>query len=350
MYRVLIADDEYYFREAMKQAFPWQKYDCEICAEASNGEEALEKIQKFHPDIILADINMPFLNGLELIKRARQIYSEAVFIIISGFEEFEYARTAVQLGVFDYVLKPVGDDFEKVLGEAVEKIRRQQTKTEELSQLRAASGKYLSQRDRDILENEIGKCDNASPGEAIKQILNRKLDGEDWDTSKRIAVEMIQLACEQAGKRKEAASLYTVTEDVLKQFVRESVSMEEIEKLLTEIFQYVRILLRSGHFSETVNRILNSIHKIYREPDASIAQIADETHLNYHYLCTQFKKETGMTVNHYLTGLRMQYAVVLLHCRRMTVQRTAMEIGIPDTKYFSKCFKKQYGLSPKQVI
>ncbi len=112
MYKVLIVDDEYYFRQAIKVSLPWEELDLQLIGEAKNGEDALEQMRILHPDIIMVDINMPIMDGLTFIAEARSEGFDAKFIVLTGHSEFAYAKHAIQLGVHNYVLKPI--DTEEV--------------------------------------------------------------------------------------------------------------------------------------------------------------------------------------------------------------------------------------------
>ena len=109
MYQVMIVDDETYFREYLRATIQWECYDFRICDEASNGEEGLFKIPISMPDIILVDINMPGVNGIDFAKQVKQKYPHISIILITGYNEFEYARQALKIGVSNYISKP----FEK---------------------------------------------------------------------------------------------------------------------------------------------------------------------------------------------------------------------------------------------
>lgn len=122
MYKVLIADDETFVRNLLEKNLQASGLPIEICASAGDGEEALQKALETHPDILVTDISMPFKNGLELIKELQEQGIGAKTIIISGYDEFDYARTAIALGVTDYLLKPF---MPKELTEVVEKIIRE---------------------------------------------------------------------------------------------------------------------------------------------------------------------------------------------------------------------------------
>ncbi len=106
MYKVAIIDDEIIFREHLRQTIDWKANDFEICFEARNGVDALERIRISTPDIMLVDINMPFMDGLELATKVKEQYPKINIILITGYSEFEYARKALKIGVKDYILKP----------------------------------------------------------------------------------------------------------------------------------------------------------------------------------------------------------------------------------------------------
>jgi len=108
MIRVMIVDDMPIFREYLREAIDWGSYGFEICCEAKNGKEALE-MMVHEPDIVLSDITMPFMDGLELAKKLKVDYDQTEVVLITGNAEFEYAKQAVKLGVADYIVKP----FEK---------------------------------------------------------------------------------------------------------------------------------------------------------------------------------------------------------------------------------------------
>ena len=109
MIRIMIVDDMPIFLEYLRGCIDWNAYGFEICCEAHDGKEALEKIEEFYPDVVLTDITMPYINGLELAERITRNYPDISVILITGNNEFEYARKAVKIGVCDYIVKP----FEK---------------------------------------------------------------------------------------------------------------------------------------------------------------------------------------------------------------------------------------------
>ncbi|WP_339242718.1 response regulator [Paenibacillus sp. FSL R5-0517] len=111
MLSVLLVDDEMYVRKGLYELISWIELDMEIIGEAENGLEALDLIERLQPDVIITDIRMPILDGLELIRAVEKMsHLEPVFIIISGYHDFKYAQQAIRYGVHDYILKPIDDE------------------------------------------------------------------------------------------------------------------------------------------------------------------------------------------------------------------------------------------------
>lgn len=105
MYQVLIVDDEPIVKIALRSMIDWNELGFHICAAASNGEEALEMACRFQPDLIICDLKMPIMDGLELIKAVQAKNMNCEFLVISNYEDFNYVRTALVLGASDYMLK-----------------------------------------------------------------------------------------------------------------------------------------------------------------------------------------------------------------------------------------------------
>jgi two-component system response regulator YesN len=109
-YKVLIVDDENFIRERLKGAIPWAEYGMQVVGLAEDGVRALELLEELKPDIIITDIRMPGMTGLEMIMAMQRQKQDVKIIILSGFGEFEYAREAIRLGVTEYLLKPTQPD------------------------------------------------------------------------------------------------------------------------------------------------------------------------------------------------------------------------------------------------
>lgn len=110
MYQVYIVDDAVLTRKALVLTVPWDQWDCVVVGAGENGEKAFEEISRLLPDIVITDICMACMSGLELIDKCRNANINVQFIIISGYNEFEYAQKAMKMEVLDYILKPIDDN------------------------------------------------------------------------------------------------------------------------------------------------------------------------------------------------------------------------------------------------
>lgn len=128
MYKVLIVDDEPIIVEGLRKIVDWEKYNCVVVGTASSGKEGLEMTEKYQPDILFTDIRMPGMDGLTMIAALRSEHRNMQIVILTGYRDFEYARTALNLGVFRYLVKPSKmkelDEAMKSLTERLDKLGR----------------------------------------------------------------------------------------------------------------------------------------------------------------------------------------------------------------------------------
>ena len=124
MFKALIVDDEPLIKEGLKHIIDWEEHGIELVGEASNGEEALEAINKYAPSILLTDIKMPVMDGLQLIRSIREKHISVKVVVISGFDDFQFVKEALRYGVENYILKPVSkDELSSTLLSTIEKIQ-----------------------------------------------------------------------------------------------------------------------------------------------------------------------------------------------------------------------------------
>lgn len=136
-YRVMLVDDEEEIRAGISRKIDWESLGFDLAAEAENGEEALELAEQIRPDVVLTDIKMPFMDGLELCRRLRQSLPAARTVVFSGFDEFEYARQAVSMGVSEYIMKPINaPELRQVLLRLKEQLDEQRLRRRDMESLR----------------------------------------------------------------------------------------------------------------------------------------------------------------------------------------------------------------------
>ncbi len=238
MYGMVIADDELIIRQGLLTV-PWKEYDIEVLGVASNGKEAYELVREKCPDFLLTDIRMPGMDGLALIEAAKKENPELQAILLTGYEDFNYARNAIRLGAVGYILKP--SDPEEII-ENIEKAKKQ-------------------------LEATHGHVKRNS------KILHVK--------------------------------------------------------------------------NKVIRELINYIENHYRD-DITLYTAAAYVHMNHIYISRLFKKEVGETFLDYLTKVRLKKACILLANNEYKIYEIAFKIGITDSGYFSKVFRKYYNVTPSE--
>ena len=170
LYKIFLVEDEIVTRENIRACINWEKIGYEFCGEAPDGEIALHEIQKLQPDVLITDIKMPFMNGLELCRIVHETMPHIKTVILSGHDEFEYARDAIKLGVTEYLLKPISpQELETVLVKLAEQIEEDTGEQERIRALQNQISDNLSLlREKFLMRLVTGEISSV---EAIKQSI-----------------------------------------------------------------------------------------------------------------------------------------------------------------------------------
>lgn len=247
MYKIFLADDEIWETIGLKKLIEKSGLPIEVIGEAENGIVALEEIEKKKPDILISDIRMPGLNGLELSQKIKENDLDVEVILLSGYAEFEYARTAMRWGVKEYLLKPVEQE---VLNEVLKKIIE---KPEEM--LKEQGGEHL-------LDQEASES-----GVMIKQILREIQESYTEDITLNSLAEK-----------------YNLSESRLSTRLKERLGMSFSKYLASQRIRLAKELLMDDKLS--------------------IEQIAQMVgYRDYFYFTRVFKKVTGVTPSVYRKNL-----------------------------------------------
>lgn len=156
MLKVFLVEDEYIIREGIKKNIDWTANNLEFCGEAADGELAFPLISKLRPDILITDIKMPFMNGLELSSLVKKELPETEIIILSGYEEFEYAKEGIRLGVAEYLLKPIsGNELLEHVNKLAEKIREKRSERELYEKYKREMKDQAQNEKRELFESLV---------------------------------------------------------------------------------------------------------------------------------------------------------------------------------------------------
>lgn len=178
MKKVLIIDDEYYFRQAVKKYIADYKDEFEVCGEANNGKTGYSLLLELSPDIALVDITMPQMDGISLIEKAKQENIHTKMIILTGYSEFEYAQKAVRMGVHDYLLKPIeSKSLYNCLKDISNKIDQENAKALQLNNLTGSQHKietllkeHLAEK---LIKNDLDMADIRTMAENLNFDLTK---------------------------------------------------------------------------------------------------------------------------------------------------------------------------------
>ncbi len=171
MYKVVVVEDEKRVRQGIVMGTDWSGINCIVMGEASNGEEGVEIIRKCKPDIVITDIRMPRMMGIEMIEKVHEEGLEPCVIFLSAYDDFAYAQQAVKLGAADYLLKPFSDgELENAVLKIAEKNRREEEKREqpngELKLDRGDKSKYIMDAIAYVEQNY------ANPGISVRDVAD----------------------------------------------------------------------------------------------------------------------------------------------------------------------------------
>ncbi len=388
MWRLMIADDEPKIRRGLKSQIAHMGLEIEVVAEAEDGEIALQLTEQTRPDILLVDINMPFMSGLDFIERLKQVRTDAYIIVITGFEAFDYARRALDLGVHAYMLKPVElSELRAQLDGAIQKLSEQRERERHF----AWALQQLDKR-RELLREEFFL--GVTQGQLSSGEIEEQLAFLELPPMKRVALLMIRARPEQdagtiwrprmlqfafadalrdvlarcrfscvfADERDNILVFYDADEamdEALTQAARQagaalSVSADvEIQTSVHSFFgleaaydQLLEAMQREAARPPQVDQAIQFIRKHFQRPDLGLTDVAEAAQVNPAYLSRLMKQELGMPFSKYLTTVRINAALALMQNGDAKVKDIAARVGYSTPHYFSTAFKKVLGVSP----
>lgn len=402
MIKVFLVDDEIVIREGIRVSFPWNDTEYVLVGEAPDGEMALPMIRDLQPDILITDIRMPFMDGMELCRAVRSQMPWTGVIILSGYDEFEYARQAIQLGVKEYILKPVAaGELKQALDRVTETMRAERRERAMRSQnsdesfVRERLLGTLYQEDtraediRGVVEQLRGMRVNISA--SCYAVIDAAFSpiAEGFRTLNEMAEAsggiMHVSACRTGGRVLVLGDNETDTEErtyafgasIASELERNGcegirISIGEIVDSPEEIFRSLKSARHIRHvlggekadsprivgardFSETSGdrgaavtaaRAKMYLAEHFTDGNLMLQDVAAAVGMSNSRFSTVFAQESGKTFTEYLTSLRLDKARELLQTTDMRSSQIAFEVGYNDSHYFSYLFKKNLGITP----
>jgi two-component system response regulator YesN len=386
--RVMIADDEPKIRKGLMGAVDWAALGMAVVAEAEDGEIALEKALGLRPDLLLVDIRMPFLGGLELVDRLRTALPDCLVIVVTGHDEFAYAQQALRLNVFDFILKPVQrDQLQAVLRSAADALATARRKRD-----------YLRWAERQLKKNMLQIRERF-----LNEWVQRKLSEE--EVSAQLAffaremppspgMMLVRVALPVLAERDRQLHLFAV-QNILEELcapwqgvafrdARDHIAVilalpppqewsalargaqETIRKYLSLSIHVAQAVIRSGWegVPEAYEALVGIMGEENRTPMVALCQAYIDDHyasetlslqdvagalgISPAYLSRLMRQELGASFIDYLIQVRMTKAAQLLRNPLHKVGDVAQMVGYSSQHYFSTAFKKKAGVSPAE--
>lgn len=336
--KVVIVDDDKNTRMCLKKMIDWGKYEMEIIGEAFDGEQAYNLILSENPDIIISDIVMPGLTGLELSEKVNANLNDVIFILISAHDDFSYAQAALKNNVKYFIVKPLNTKKIEELSEILNSIYLEEKKNVFCSNF------LYDEKEQKVIFDRLKDKDIVFFNDFFEKCFNEynfKIYIKDF------YLKLIDIIYDYL-------RLIGLSKTNILQTKSDSLILFSKLKRKEEMFYFVKnlyysLILRddtTNYYMELVISIKKYIDDNYRDADTNIEKLASVFKFSYDYISKVFKNNTGDTINHYIVSVRLKKAADLIINTNLNVKKIGVMVGYSDSNYFYKAFKKEYGISP----
>ena len=371
MYSVVLAEDETSIRENIHRGIDWGKYNFEIVAEVSHGEDALEAVKQHQPDLLITDIRMPFMDGLDLCKIVKKLYPDIKIIILSGFMEFAYAQEALRIGVQEYIVKPITPTkLIRILVKLNEQLEEEARNTENVGQLWDEINR-LENLLKQKLYGDLSSCDLNDEIAHEKLLINFLEQGyieEVENFTEEYFCKFVQqisdsliyysyfmiknLECcikvikAMGGQPKDILAVTQDLDNYMKLINNKDQAKRTIMQCYTDTMAYRDRLASTS--AGVVSQAKRYVELHYDSTELTVGEVARHVNMSANYFSNIFKQNTGNGFVKYLTNYRIEKAKTLLKTSNYTLAEIAERVGYSSPQYFASVFHKNVGIPPKE--
>ncbi|GMQ61964.1 response regulator transcription factor [Vallitalea maricola] len=351
MLKAIIIDDEKWARSIIRNLGQWHELGIEIVGEGENGIDGLQLVEKEHPDIVITDMQMSNMDGVDFLKTLKDKVKEIKIIVISGYDNFDYMRQAIHSQAIEYILKPV-DAVE--LNEALKRCVKEMTLLKSTSTL-ALHDLFEEEVIVYIIEKvkafrSVLKGTDKTKVTTVLADLKKRINytSEDQSIFVRLLHDYLlpvlrEEMMDVLKRNEEIRAIY----DQLKMDVKEGMLINNYFERVEEL-TIAGINHRYNEIKETEKPIVDLakeyIDVAYRE-EISLSDVAERFFISKEYLSSSFKSHYGITLGNYILKRKMEEAVKLLE-KGNAHKEISKHLGYKDVTYFYKVFKKYYGCTP----
>jgi two-component system, response regulator YesN len=353
--RVLVVDNSQIIRTSVAKSIEEYGLPFVVSGMASNGVRALEWLDAHYADLCVTDVQMPVMNGLELIGHIKERFPWMACIVISSYDDFRYVKQSLELEALEYILKPFGQDtMEKTLSKTSNKINS--SRNREAAEILL---KHLSSN-RDMLERWIYRARTGQSEKLPLLVVDTLECLEKWVQGRyymlpHLAMAWLSLVSDELKKENLLVEMFEGEDTVLgnQTLTSESIRfhfrlcmVRRLEEGAIQIFMAADENKVRGT-SKIVRQIQQYIRDHYAEK-INLQEIADSIKISKGHLSNLFKQETDVTIWNYVVSIRMEKAGELLLQPSMRTYEVALMVGYEDQTHFSQLFKEHYGLTPSE--
>ena len=323
--KVLIVDDDKLARKGLMAIMNWEKYGFEVAGDVQNGRKAMEFLREHPVDIVFTDIDMPELDGIELMQKCREEYPEVKFVIFSVYEDFRYAQTAIRLGALDYISKISFDpeECEQILEQISAKYReicgKPAQQAEDRDRVRELEERWLHPKwifdDREFSD------------------LCRAAEGVSFRSAERIFVRSFHRMQDLSGGGKEFPSLDSVGQ-----------MLDWTAAWRDGVYRSAGEGRKSGDISSFAAVVLYV--KGHLGEDLRLETAAELIGMSRSHFSARFKEMTGETFHHFVVREKMRAAGERIREGEKSITQIATELGYDNFHYFARNFAREYGCTP----
>lgn len=356
-FSVLVVDDEKMPREILREYLPWEELRVDRIEEAEDGTQALELARQHRPDIVISDVKMPRMNGLELAAAVRELYPDCQFIFLSGYTDKEYLKGAIKLKAASYVEKPIDlEELTAVLREVTAELEAHARPDPNLVFYRGEDGDFSLPGNGQVyvfdksvfseLSNRIRHKRRSETMDLLGEIYRdiRRCEATPPEVIRNLYCQIVFALLSAA----ESRHITAVTEqgDYLLYTAAKQPTLRQLWEALSAAIQAYFQAVESNA-QDIVTRVDEYLAAHYADSTLTVQTMASDLGFVHTYLCNAYKKNCGHTINQKLTELRINRAKLLLADPSRKLYEVAHAVGYADGKYFVKLFTKEVGIPPK---
>lgn len=399
MYKMVVIDDEYLVRIGIKETIDWSEYDIEIVGTAKNGREGMALIKEVNPDLIISDVKMPIMDGVELLNELAKNPIDANIIMLSGYKDFDYAKNSLENGAYSYLLKPIDNEaLVKCVCDALQDLKEKRIQQEKLLNFDKEVPLIKSTIMQKLLTGDFKLSEILEKNEQFKFsfpengfVVIAKVDKDTTIVDKELVKKSITVLhniiikkldekniqysdillfshCVFLIKEENNELIYNTFIEIINEYDNDlsyvSVAISDKYLGLSNIndkYVEAKKLIKNKlaisantvatsndsytNYREEVNKTMNYIVQNYQQ-NISVKIVANYIGISESHLMHILKEEVGKTFNEILTEYRIKVAKALLASPNYHIYDVGLMVGYNDQKYFRKIFFKVTGEMP----